>query len=298
MEPIHKNRKRLELEYYGRASERDTLKWYHIMAKWVLEWPLFMKPGRRNAGDVRLRRIELPIMNLPTAFDGWRILFIADMHLDGVSDLARRIVRIADGLDYDVCFLGGDYSYGYDTSDERMIDQVRKVVTFLVGRSRVFGILGNHDEYRTAEMLNELGVEMLLNENVCMEKDGEKIFLVGVDDDFFFQAAEMEKAGASVPEGACKIMLSHTPELYKQAAQSDYSLFLAGHTHGGQICLPGGIALVANARVPWRLIKGAWEYGGMAGYTSYGVGTSVVPVRFFCPPEVTLLVLTKGVETE
>ncbi|MBN2316563.1 MAG: metallophosphoesterase family protein [Sedimentisphaerales bacterium] len=298
MEPIHENRKRLELEYYGRESERDTLKWYHIAAKWVLELPFLLKPGRRNAGDVRLRRIELSIRSLPTAFDGCRILFISDMHLDGVSDWAERIVHIADGIDYDVCLLGGDYSFGYDASDERMRDQVREVVTFLVGRSQVFGILGNHDEYRTAELLDGLGVVMLLNENVCVERDGEKIFLVGVDDDFFFRAAELKKAGATVPEGACKILLAHSPDLYEQAARSDYALYLAGHTHGGQICLPGGVAVVSNARVPRRLIRGKWEYGGMAGYTSYGVGTSVVPVRFFCPPEVALLSLTKRDETE
>jgi len=292
MEPIHKNRKRLELEYYGRASERDTLKWYHIMAKWVLELPIFLKPGRRNAGDVRLRRIECRLKNLPAAFDGCRILFISDMHLDGVSDWAERIMRSADGIDYDVCLLGGDYSFGYDASDERMRDQVREVVTFLVGRSDVFGILGNHDEYRTAELLDGLGVVMLLNENACLERNSESIYLVGVDDDFFFQAAELEKAGATVPEGACKILLAHSPDLYKQAARSDYALYLAGHTHGGQICLPGGIAVVANARVPRRLIKGTWAYGRMAGYTSYGAGTSVVPVRFFCPPEVALLTLT------
>ncbi len=298
MEPIHKNRKRLELEYYGRAAERDTLKWYHIMAKWVLELPLFLKPGRRNAGDVRLRRIELPVKNLPTAFDGCRILFIADMHLDGVSGLAECIMRIADGIEYDICILGGDYSFGYNASDERMRHQVCEVVTFLVGKSRVFGVLGNHDEYQTAEMLNKLGVEMLLNENVCIEKNGEKIFLVGVDDDFFFQAAELDKAGATVPEGACKIILAHSPDLYKQAAQSGYSLYLTGHTHGGQICLPGGIAVISNAHVPRHLIKGLWEYGSTVGYTSYGVGTSVAPVRFFCPPEVVLLILTKAGDTK
>lgn len=297
MEPIHNNRKRLELEYYGRASERDTLKWYHIMARWVLELPVLRTFGRRNAGDIRLREIECSIENLPVAFDGWRILFISDMHLDGVSDWSERIMRIADGIDYDVCILGGDYSFGYDASDERMRDQLREVATFLVGKSDVYGILGNHDEYRTAELLDGIGVIMLLNESVCEEKDGEKIYLVGVDDIFFFRSTELEKAGATVPEGACKILLAHSPNLFQQAARSGYSFFLAGHTHGGQICLPGGIAIISNARVPRSLIKGKWEYKGMVGYTSYGAGTSVVPVRFFCPPEVALLILTKRGET-
>ena len=263
------------------------------MAKWILELPLFSRPGRRNAEDLRLRRIELPLKNLPAKFYGCRILFVTDMHLDGTSGLAESVVRLAERAEYDYCFLGGDYSFGYDASEERMIRQVREVTTFLIKKSRVFGVLGNHDEYRMAELLNELGVEMLLNDMVCLARDGDEIFLVGVDDDFFYRAAELEQAGVAVPDGAFKIVLSHSPDLYKHAAQAGYSLYLAGHTHGGQICLPGGMAITTNAHGPRKMAKDSWEYHGMVGYTSYGAGTSVVPVRFFCPPEVTLLILER-----
>lgn len=293
MRQIHKNRKIFELKYCGRPFECDTHRWYHFLAKWIFALPLFNKPGRRNAGNLRLHQVKLPVQNLPTQFDGCRILFISDLHLDGTSDLAERIVRVAERVEYDYCVLGGDYSFSYDASDERMRQQVRDVVKILVGRSRVFGILGNHDEYRTAELLDEHGVEMLLNEHVCLERDGDKVYLVGVDDNFFFQAAELEKAGATISDGAFKIILSHSPDLYKQAAQAGYSLYLAGHTHGGQICLPGGIAVTTNAHVPRKMIKDSWQYNGMVGYTSYGAGTSIVPVRFFCPPEVALLILAK-----
>ena len=239
MRPIHSNRKKLELKYQTRPLERDALKWYHIMAKWILELPLFSRPGRRNAEDLRLRRIELPLKNLPAKFYGCRILFVTDMHLDGTSGLAESVVRLAERAEYDYCFLGGDYSFGYDASEERMIRQVREVTTFLTKKSRVFGVLGNHDEYRMAELLNELGVEMLLNDMTCLERDGDEIFLVGVDDDFFYRAAELEEAGATAPDGAFKIILSQSPDLYKPAARAGYSLYLAGHTQGGQICLPG-----------------------------------------------------------
>jgi predicted MPP superfamily phosphohydrolase len=220
------------------------------------------------------------------------------MHVDGIDALAESIICIAERAEYDYCILGGDYGFGFDASDERMRHQVRKVVKCLVKKSRVFGVLGNHDEYRTAELLNELGVEMLLNENVCVEREGDKVYLVGVDDCAFFRAAELEKAGATVPNGAFKIIVSHSPDLYEQAAQADYSLYLAGHTHGGQVCLPGGVAVIANARVPRKMVKGTWEYKGMVGYTSYGAGASIVPVRFFCQPEVLLLILTKGSDAD
>jgi predicted MPP superfamily phosphohydrolase len=82
--------------------------------------------------------------------------------------------------------------------------------------------------------------------------------------------------------------LSHTPEVYRQAAHAGYDAFLCGHTHGGQICLPGGIPLTLDARCPRRLGRGAWRHQSMQGYTSAGAGTSIVNLRFNCPPEITL----------
>jgi hypothetical protein len=82
--------------------------------------------------------------------------------------------------------------------------------------------------------------------------------------------------------------LAHSPEPYRLAAHAGFDLMLSGHTHGGQICLPGGIALMTNADCPRRFCKGAWRYHTMQGYTSVGSGSSVVGVRFNCPPEMTL----------
>jgi predicted MPP superfamily phosphohydrolase len=91
-----------------------------------------------------------------------------------------------------------------------------------------------------------------------------------------------------VPDGAPAILLSHTPELYRQAAHAGFDFFLCGHTHGGQICLPGGVPVILEAKIPRRLGSGAWSHGPMQGYTSRGAGTSVVDVRFNCPGEITL----------
>ncbi len=89
-------------------------------------------------------------------------------------------------------------------------------------------------------------------------------------------------------------MVCHSPERYLEAADSGYSLYLSGHTHGGQVCLPGGVALVTSATVPRRLVKGRWKYREMRGYTSRGVGTSGIAVRYFCPPEMTVVTLRHG----
>src|SRR5213078_5219961 len=85
-----------------------------------------------------------------------------------------------------------------------------------------------------------------------------------------------------------------TPATYRQAAYADFNVLISGHTHGGQICLPGGIPLTLDSVLPRRMGSGAWKYHEMAGYTSVGAGSSVVPVRFNCPPEITLHHLSRA----
>ena len=87
-------------------------------------------------------------------------------------------------------------------------------------------------------------------------------------------------------------MLSHTSEVYRQAAETGFDLMLSGHTHGGQLCLPGSIPIKLEAALPRKMGAGTWKHFGMDGYTSVGVGTSILPVRLNCPPEVTMHILS------
>ena len=103
-----------------------------------------------------------------------------------------------------------------------------------------------------------------------------------------------DKAAQHIPPDSTAILLSHSPEPYQRAAHAGFDLMLSGHTHGGQICLPGGVALMTNADCPRRFCKGAWHYHAMQGYTSVGSGSSVVGVRFNCPPAITLHHLRSG----
>jgi len=104
----------------------------------------------------------------------------------------------------------------------------------------------------------------------------------------------LEKAIQGIPDGAVSVLLSHTPETYMRAAHADFSLALCGHTHGGQICLPGGVPIIWDAKCPRGLAAGPWQYHDLIGYTSKGSGTSIVDVRLNCPPEVTLHELLQG----
>jgi len=247
--------------------------------------------GLRNALDVRADNVKLAFGDLPKGFIDARILLITDLHFDGVGVLANRIARIVSEVDYDYCILAGDYSDRRDRDCIRACPQIEQVVRCLTKRSRVFGILGNYDRYEIAELLDDCGVEMLINEGVCLERNGDKIYLAGLDDGSHYKADDIALADSTAWEGAFKVMVCHSPARYKQAAQRGYSLYLTGDTHGGQICLPGGRVLFCGPTASRKMAKGKWEYESMVGYTSRGVGTSRINVRYFCPPEITMITL-------
>jgi len=248
---------------------------------------------RKNAEDVKLSRVEFGFDNLPESFDGLKMLLITDLHIDAIDSLTDRIIQIADSETYDSCILGGDYSFRVRGDTTLAECHLRRLAQYLTGKSQVLGILGNHDGYSIGEFLADLGVEMLTNEYVCHRRGDQCIYLVGLDDCHYYGAADIDLAASDIPDDAFKIMLCHSPEFYKEAERAGFSLYLTGHTHGGQLCLPGGIAVVCCAAVPRKLIKGKWIYGRIEGYTSYGVGSSGVPARLFCPPEVALITLRK-----
>jgi hypothetical protein len=158
----------------------------------------------------------------------------------------------------------------------------------------IYGVLGNHDSIRMVPELEEMGIRMLLNEAESLERGDQRIHLVGIDDAHYYRADNIEKAVSQLPADEFSILLSHTPEIYRQAAHSDFDLLLSGHTHGGQICLPGAIPITLDSALPRRLGSGLWKYHDMVGYTSVGVGSSVAPVRINCLPEITLHHLRYG----
>ena len=242
--------------------------------------------GIRNAAkvDIRHNRIESP--NLPKAFDGFTIIQLSDLHVEMSEAAMERVIALLGEARYDLCVLTGDYrgaTYGpYDTTLAGMA-RVRGGV-----KGPIYGVLGNHDTICMVPGLEAMGIRMLLNESDVIERDGERIHVCGIDDAHFYGMDNIEKAAAAIPHDEFSILISHTPEVYRQAAHADFNLLLSGHTHGGQICLPGGIPITLDSVLPRSMGSGAWKYHDMLGYTSVGAGSSVVPVRFNCPPEITL----------
>jgi len=139
-----------------------------------------------------------------------------------------------------------------------------------------------------------MGIRTLLNEAEALVRGDQRIHLAGIDDAHYYRVDNIEKAVSQLPGDGFSILLSHTPEIYRQAAHADFDLLLSGHTHGGQICLPGAIPITLDAKLPRRMGSGLWKYHDMIGYTSVGVGSCIVPVRINCPPEIALHHLRRG----
>ncbi len=242
--------------------------------------------GARNAAKVEVRQNRIASPHLPQAFDGFTILQLSDLHVEMSEPAMERVVALLDGIDYDLCVLTGDYrGQTYGPCDATLAGMA-KIRASLKGT--IYGVLGNHDTIRLVPGLEDMGIKILLNESEAIARGGAHVYLAGIDDAHFYRVDNIEKAVANIPHEAFSILISHTPEIYRQAAHADFKLLLSGHTHGGQICLPGGIPITLDSVLPRSMGSGPWRHHDMIGYTSVGAGVSIVPVRFNCPPEITL----------
>jgi predicted MPP superfamily phosphohydrolase len=268
--------------------------WYsvHSVIRTSLRLTGLYRRGLRNAERVELRENVIRLPSLPAAFDGYAILHLSDLHVDMNPGAMHRTAELAADLDYDICVMTGDFrgkTYGpYD----KTLHGLKTLCEHL--KQPIYGVLGNHDTILMVPGMEEIGIRMLLNEAVVVERDGERIHLVGIDDAHYFRVDNIEKAAAQAPDDEVSVLLSHTPEIYRQAAHAGFDVLLCGHTHGGQICLPGGAPVTLDAKLPRRLGAGAWRYRDMHGYTSTGTGSSIVPVRLNSRPEITLHRLLPG----
>ena len=248
--------------------------------------------GRRNAERIRVTHNEIWSDELPPAFDGFTILHISDMHVDMNEAAMSHLIALLGDLRYDLCALTGDYRAKTFGPFDATIAGLARVRSHLAGP--VYAVLGNHDTIRMVPGMEAMGIRMLLNECDVIARGEQRIHLAGIDDAHYFRVDNIEKAASDIPDNAFSILLAHTPEIYRQAAHAGFDLLLCGHTHGGQICLPGSIPITLDAVLPRRLGSGSWQYHGMHGYTSVGAGSCIVPVRLNCPPEITLHRLRHG----
>jgi hypothetical protein len=259
---------------------------------WVLMLSGLRDRGRRNARAIELRRHTLRLARLPPAFDGCTLLHLSDLHIDAGERYLQALIERVRGVACDACVLTGDFRFASRGPSEPAIEALARLVPVLP--APVYAVLGNHDGIAMCLGLEALGVRVLVNENVSLRRGDARLHIAGIDDAHYFGTHDLARAAAGVPEDACALLLSHTPQPFREAEAQGFAGMLCGHTHGGQICLPGGVPLVTETRAPRRLARGSWRFGAMAGYTSVGCGCSKVDARFFCPPEVTVHTLQAG----
>lgn len=269
------------------------------------------------AGPLRVERLTIPIRGLPPALIGIRLVQLSDFHFDGwrlSRQLLDQAIATANQAAADLILLTGDYV----TDDPDPIDELAHHLRSLKSRLGTYAVLGNHDLYyphsydKISTALQEAGIQVLWDQVAYPFE--EKMALVGLRDYWsskFKPARVMEQLCPDTP----RIVLAHNPDSAQSLQQWRVDLQLSGHTHGGQLVIPGMGPIVSWLKplrrklpLPWRrwlpsLIKGSdktvqhWEWseglhqvGTNLLYTNRGLGTHF-PGRLFCPPEVTVLTL-------
>jgi uncharacterized protein len=248
--------------------------------------------GKANATRIRVVRNTVEIPELPKAFAGFTLLHLTDLHADISVGAMRTLGRVIEDLTYDACVITGDFRGRIFGPFDASLDLVREVVARIT--KPIYGVLGNHDTARMIPGLEAMGIRMLMNENAFIERGAARIWIAGVDDPHYYRTNNLARAMSGIAPHETTVLLSHSTDGFEAASHAGVALMLAGHTHGGQICLPGSIPVVTGTKMPRRLASGPWQQDRMHGYTSRGVGTAVIAVRFNCFPEVTLHRLTNA----
>jgi uncharacterized protein len=241
-------------------------------------WGLF------EAQWLEFRRVEVPLERLPPELDGFSILHLSDLHLGTVSlngRTLRRAVECSDAEPADLVVLTGDL-----LSRARGAPRLREALAGLRAEHGVYGVLGNHDVSATTV---ELGDRLLSDSSVTLDARGRCVQVAGAAPREDWKQSRIERLAD--PKADLRILLFHFPDVTQWLPAGSFDLVLAGHLHGGQICLPlpSGKLRLEHLRAPhW---EGLHHTPAAMLHISRGLGTSFVPFRLLARPEATKLVL-------
>lgn len=261
--------------------------------RWCLVVTGLYRRGMRNARDIVLRRLEFSFDGLPAAYDGYTLLHLTDLHFDGLPGLTGRMADLIDGIEVDLCVMTGDYRFRVHGPIDTIVPEFQRLVGAVKARDGIFATLGNHDTADMVEPMEAMGITVLINRTHTLMRGNDAVQLTGIDDVHYYYTDDADRAFREADDGF-RIALVHSPEFADRAAAAGTALYLTGHTHGGQICLPGGRPIITHLGKWRRYAVGRWRHGGMVGYTSCGVGISGLPVRFNNRGEITLITLRRN----
>ena len=252
-------------------------------------WSKKAKLAMDEANSLSLERVSITLDRLPKRLDGFKIIQLSDTHHSPFTSLEHieRAIKIANRLRPDMFLLTGDY-----VSHEReYIAPVAAALGKLKSKYGTYACLGNHDHWTDADLVTHLfrgeGINMLINEGLRVEARGASFWLAGVDDYMVGKTDVPAAMKGSYPD-EMKLLLAHNPIIFREAARMSIDLTLSGHTHGGQVKVRND----AKRLFPQRRLKAGWYYRKNSQiYITRGIGTVVLPLRYQCPPEISLLEL-------
>jgi predicted MPP superfamily phosphohydrolase len=243
-----------------------------------------------------VERWTIGLGRLPAAFDGFRIVQLSDLHLQPWTQGAEiaQAVETANRLRPDAIFLTGDFV----TQDARPADELRSLLRELRAPAGVFACLGNHDFHgrgveRISRAIREAGIELLRNRSVPLSLGGDRLVVAGLDSRWAGRP-RLQSALREFGSDAAVVVLMHEPDFADVAAgDTRVMLQVSGHTHGGQVRLPGIGALITPK---WgrKYVDGWFRVGAMNLYVNRGLGCTGLPIRWLCPPEISEFTLRMG----
>ena len=230
--------------------------------------------------------LELPLPDLPNELAGLRLVQVSDLHLHRQWEKGLQLLLDELAADPpDLVLLTGDLVE--DKRDHRpAMPLVKRFLQGLSSRRGVYSILGNHDNFRLGAEMAGLGVHLLDGKREVVTVAGAELELIGLPGlQRFHLPADFCSRFAPKQPGRPRIVLGHFPDHLTRTHALEADVYLAGHTHGGQICGPGGWAIMRHDSMHRRYCKGVHRYGNTWLVVSRGMGFSKIPVRMFCPPE-------------
>jgi predicted MPP superfamily phosphohydrolase len=249
-----------------------------------------------------VKRVDVPLRRLPKAFHGYTVAQLSDFHFDPHFSAVpiRRAVQITNALHPDLIVLTGDFvtapfPHRFFPNSKPAANAAKpcaKILAGLQAPSGVWAILGNHDVEtdpdRVVQYLRDQSIQVLINQSTVIEKQGKRLWMCGTCDGP--GESDIFKSLHGVPAGEPVILLAHEPDVADIVAQFSVDLQLSGHSHGGQVRLPllGALYLPRLAR---KYPRGLRQIGSLTLYTNVGIGTMGLPIRWNCPPEITLFTL-------
>jgi len=249
-----------------------------------------------------LVEIEIPLARLPEAFDGFRLVQLSDFHYDEHFSAIpiRKSVAVVNDLRPDLIALTGDFVtvpiLERPASLRAAAATVEPCAALLHElQAPKYAILGNHDAIASPDhvvrALESANITVLRNQSVAIERGRDRMWLAGIDD-LLRGRPDMSATLANISEKETTILLAHEPDFADDASLSPVDLQLSGHSHGGQIWIPG-------IGAPWlppmarRYPRGLHQLGNLTLYTNIGIGTIRAPIRINCQPEITVITLRK-----